>query len=62
MDVAKPRSLLSVTTFRGSVHLDMAAGAQSFCAEIIGIWKFKPEKRKGKRGKKIEIGKSIFEI
>ena len=37
LDVAKPRSLLSVTTLRGSVHLDMAAGAQSFCAEIIGI-------------------------
>ena len=52
MDVAKPRSLLSVTTLRGSVHLDMAAGAQSFCAEIIGIWKFKPEKRKGNRSKK----------
>ena len=46
MDVAKPRSLLSVTTLRGSVHLDMAAGAQSFCAEIIGIWKFKPEKKR----------------
>ena len=52
LDVAKPRSLLSVTTLRGSVHLDMAAGAQSFCAEIVGIWKFKPEKRKGKRGEK----------
>ena len=29
IDVAKPRSLLSVTTFKGSVHLDIAAGAQS---------------------------------
>ena len=25
LDVAKPRSLLSVTTLRGSVHLDMAS-------------------------------------
>ena len=33
-DVAKPRSLLSVTTFKGSVHLDIADGAQSICAEI----------------------------
>ena len=29
IDVANPRSLLSVTTFNGSVHLDIAAGAQS---------------------------------
>ena len=34
LDVAKPRSLLSVTTFKGSVHLDIADGAQSICAEI----------------------------
>ena len=34
LDVAKPKSLLSVTTFKGSVHLDIADGAQSICAEI----------------------------
>ena len=60
LDVAKPRSLLSVTTLRGSVHLDMAAGAQSFCAEIIGIWKFKPEKKR-KREKNLKLVK-VFEI
>lgn len=34
LDVANPKSLLSVTTLRGSVHLDIALGAQSSCASI----------------------------
>ena len=42
LDVAKPKSLLSVTTLRGSVHLDIADGAQSFCADVIQM--LKPEK------------------
>ena len=29
LEVAKPRSLLSVTTFSGSVHRDMASGRHS---------------------------------
>ena len=34
LEVANPKSLLSVTTLRGSVHLDIAEGAQSSCASI----------------------------
>ena len=44
LEVAKPKSLLSVTTLRGSVHLDIADGAQSFCADVIQM--LKPEKIK----------------
>lgn len=41
LEVANPKSLLSVTTLRGSVHLDIAEGAQSSCASISV---HKPEK------------------
>ena len=34
LDVANPKSLLSVTTLSGSVHLDIAEGAQSSWASI----------------------------
>ena len=56
LDVAKPKSLLSVTTLRGSVHLDMAAGAQSCCAVAMEL--MMPEK---KLKKKIKLDLS-FEL
>ena len=46
-DVANPRSLLSVTTLRGSVHLDMASGAHS-----SGLWLITSSKEQTETKKK----------